>query len=108
MRGGFKQDRKLTRALFENGFFRDRRSKAAYDSDINPHFLLEGQDKIDQCMTIRAKAKTCAICGQPIVPENTEVDHYPNSGNYRRCDCRHNLRAVHRACHRERHPHTKF
>lgn len=103
MRGGFKGDKRLTALLRKNHLFLDRHSEAVYDIDQVPHLILHGQDMtLQRERVFRRDRSLCKIRAKGCTREATELEHL-QGGNYRRCDCEHNLRAVCNSCHRQKH-----
>jgi len=106
---GFKRDAAMTKLLRANGFLLDSRSFISLG--IEPHLVLKGDDIICQRQRVwhRAKGK-CAICKDSLAVldyGDFEMDHI-QGGTVGRCDCLHNLQAVHVACHKKKHVRPQF
>jgi len=103
---GTKRDLGVTKLLFDNGLLLDKRSFVSHE----PHLYLKGQDIAEQRARVAAASRgLCGICGKPfggIFEYDWEMDHI-QGGTVGRCDCLHNLRAVHIECHRRKHVHVK-
>ena len=98
---GAHKDRAITKLLRENGLLLDKRSFVSLGAE--PHLYLRGEDIVAQRMRawVASRGK-CGICGSPLFYQDYEMDHI-QGGIVLRCDCLHNLRAVHGPCHRKRH-----
>lgn len=112
---GARKDKAATKCLRANGLFLDGHSFIGMP-DINGgvHLYLKGDDVKMQRERVWAKSKRkCGLCKTEIVyPEGDfetgwEMDHI-KGGLSERCDCLHNLQAVHHKCHREKHVQTRF
>lgn len=111
MSDGFRYgvfEEKITKALYRDGFFRDRRSKIKRDVDGEPHFKLEGEDMVRQRQAVfqrfvgqcQLKEPGCTVAAMEL--------HHVQGGICGRCDCqRHGktpqLLPVCRNCHRGEH-----
>ena len=97
-----KKDERLSKMLYENGLFLDKRSRVVYDPEMNPHVKLSGQDVVEQRNRLWAKWKErCANCGV-FLQLTWEMDHV-RGGLVGRCDCLHNLQPLCVVCHRAKH-----
>ena len=106
---GFKKDVTTTKVLRANGLLLDRRSFISLGAE--PHLILYGDDIVCQRQRVwhRSKGK-CAICKDSLAVldyGDFHMDHI-QGGTVGRCDCLHNLRAVHAHCHRKRHVRPMF
>ena len=100
-----KKDERLSKMLYENGLFLDKRSRVVYDPEMNPHLKLKGQDMRAQRDRLANKAEpVCGICGKdmPLYSGYWET-HHKQGGLVGRCDCLHNLTPVHIRCHKGEH-----
>jgi HNH endonuclease len=110
---GFSKDERVSALLVESGFFENEDSFIGYDLEMTPHLLLEGEDvsrqrtRLWKALKYRPEGRACGICHKPITNPDWEMDHI-QGGTVGRCDCLHNLRAVHRYCHREKHVKTQL
>jgi hypothetical protein len=107
---GFKKDVTTTKVLRANGLLLDKRSFISLGAEA--HLLLKGDDIVCQRQRVAHRTKgRCGICRKPMEifgpSADWEMDHKKNKPA-ERCDCLHNLRAVHPDCHRRRHPQTQF
>jgi hypothetical protein len=112
MSRGFKRDEPITKMLRANGLLLDRRSFVGYDPQMIPHLLLKGDDVVVQRERVAHKSKgKCGKCKRPLDTVfgvlTFEMDH-KKGASFGRCDCLHNLDAVHIPCHREKHVQVKF
>lgn len=107
---GAKKDTAVTKLLFRNGLFLDRRSFVSLHGN-EPHLFLKGEDVSAQRLRVWYRSKNrCAICKKEFVFEyydEWEMDH-KQGGLVGRCDCLHNLRIVCPECHRKKHIHPQF
>lgn len=100
---GFKADERATKLLFNNGIFKDRRSKIVYSAEMVPHLLLKGMDMSDQRERVWKRDRGhCQIKGLNCSGNAHELDHI-KGGSSGRCDCQHNLQAVCFTDHRGKH-----
>jgi hypothetical protein len=103
MSRGFKRDAPVTMMLRENGILLDARSFVAYDSQMVPHLLLKGDDiKMQRERVWESAKEKCGVCGGFLASYyEWEMDH-KTGGASGRCDCVHNLQAVHHHCHEQK------
>lgn len=104
---GAKKDIAVTKLLWKNGFFLDKRS---FVSLGEPHLYLKGRDIGQQRDKLAPFGRTliCGLCRRPI-PEyhDWHMDH-KEGGTSGRCDCLHNLQPVHAECHYKKHVHVQW
>lgn len=106
MRGGFTYEKRITELLQKNHIFKDRGSMLVRDSDLNPHLVLEGLDMMQQRDYIMLRDRgLCKLKLPGCTREASELEH-EIGGNYRRCDCSHNLRMSCHNCQTVKHRRT--
>ena len=114
---GARKDVSVSKLLYKNGIFLDRRSFVSLNAN-EPHLFLFGDDIKMQRERVWARSKgKCGICkkkieiapyeGQFDFGKDWEMDHI-QGGLVGRCDCLHNLRATHPECHRAKHVRPRF
>jgi hypothetical protein len=97
---GAKKDVPVTKLLFANGLFLDKRSFLGWRESV-PHMFLKGADVADQRRRVWGRSKEkCASCKKLIW--TFEMDHI-QGGLSGRCDCLHNLQALCHECHAKKH-----
>lgn len=111
-----KRDIAATAALKREGYFVDKDSFLGLPDDKHvAHFYLEGEDRSEARRKLVKKAfrgkksPVCALCHNFISEwHDFEMDHVEDGLGAQRCDCQHNLRLVHRDCHRKKHVHVQW
>jgi len=109
MSRGFKRDDRVSKMLYQNGLFLDRRSFVGYDPEMKPHLLLKGMDIVSQRNRMWEKSKRrCSKCKRVFETDADFEMHHKKAGLVGRCDCGHNLEPLCGDCHRAHHVQTKW
>jgi len=96
-------DAKVTKLLFREGFFKDRRSYLGHTvGDMEPHLHLEGEDRMNLRNRLFRKGTYCQLMMSGCTGIATEMDHKGEAVDGTRFD---ELAWVRRACHSCHHNH---
>jgi len=97
-------DERVTKLLFREGFFLDRRSYLGHTvDDFVPHLHLEGKDRSNLRVWLFSKGRMCQLKLPGCEGWATEMDHVGESVDADRFDERKKVRRACGSCHRKRH-----
>jgi hypothetical protein len=101
---GFQSEERITALLWEAGVFQHPDSAVVRDIDtLTPHLILEGPDRADiRELIFRRDRGRCKLKHPGCTKVATEMHHIVG-GNYKRCDCPHNLCMACASCHKQEH-----